>query len=198
MGHRPRPPHQTDMKPDLDQWLPDPGLQVAHRREARAPAEQLWESAKRLRVGETAMLGRLIRWRIPGITAEVSFDELFQNPPFILLDGDVEDAMVSGLVGRIWTLRRDYPRLSGPEEFRAWSQRGTARVLFANWIEAGGDGRSALVSETRVEAVGTQGRIGVAAVRPLVRSFHNLVGSDGIEAAVRRAERESTGARAKH
>lgn len=184
------------MKPDLDQWLPDPGLQVSHRRETGAPAEQLWGAARRLRVGDTAMLGRLIRWRIPGTPADVSFGELFQSPPFILLDGDVEEAMVSGLVGRIWTLRRDYPRLSDPDEFMGWSRRGTARVVFANWVEPAGEGRSALVSETRVEAVGNQGRIGVAAVRPLVRSFHNLVGSDGIEAAVRFAEHEASGARA--
>jgi hypothetical protein len=136
------------------------------------------------------MLGRLIRWRIPGTRADVSFAEMFRNHPFLVLDGEYERALVSGLVGRIWTLRRDYPRLGDPEEFRQWSKRGTARVMFANWIEDAADGRSALVSETRVEAVGSQGRIGVAAVRPLVRSFQNLGGSDGIEAAVRLAERE--------
>ena len=47
-----------------------------------------------------------------------------------------EDGLVSGLVGRIWTLRRDYPQLSDAEEFQHWSQRGTARVLFANWVAA--------------------------------------------------------------
>ena len=95
---------------------------------------------------------------------------------------------MSGLVGRIWTLRRDYPRLTDPEEFRTWSTSGTARVLFANWIEDDGNGRAALASEVRVEAIGAQGRIGVAAVRPLVSAFGNLVGSDGIAAAVRLAE----------
>jgi hypothetical protein len=61
-------------------------------------------------------------------------------------------------------------------------------VLFANWVEAAGDGRATLRSEARVEAFGPQGGIGVAAVRPLVRAFHYLIGSDGIAAAVRRAE----------
>jgi hypothetical protein len=65
-------------------------------------------------------------------------------------------------------------------------------VLFAHWVEPVQDGRTALRSETRVEALGAQGRIGVAAVRPLVRAFHPLVGSDGIELAVRRAERRVT------
>jgi hypothetical protein len=39
-----------------------------------------------------------------------------------------------------------------------------------------------------VAAVGAQGRLGIAAVRPLVSAFGSLIGSDGLEAAVRRAE----------
>ena len=41
-----------------------------------------------------------------------------------------------------------------------------------------------------MEAIGARGRLGVSAVRPLVRSFGHLIGSDGINAAVRRAERD--------
>jgi hypothetical protein len=101
-----------------------------------------------------------------------------------------ELALVSGLVGRIWTIRRDYPELDSPEAFEAWSERGTARVVFANWAETLSDGRSALGSEARVQPLGAQGRIGVAAVRPVVRGFQNLVATEGISAAVRRAERK--------
>ena len=97
--------------------------------------------------------------------------------------------LISGLVGRIWTLRRDYPLLEDPAEFRSWHKKGTARVVLANWIESGDSGRAALVTEARVEAIGSQGRLGVAAVRPLVRTFHHLLGSDGLEAAIRQAER---------
>ena len=61
-------------------------------------------------------------------------------------------------------------------------------MAFANWIEQTASGRAALRSEVRVEAIGAQGRVGVAAVRPLVGAFGNLIGSDGIEAAVRLAE----------
>jgi hypothetical protein len=173
---------------DLDAWLPRPTIRVTHRRESSAPADDLWRAARAVRLADTSLLGRLVRWRIPGTTAELSFDELFRNPPFIVLDGDGDRALVSGLVGRIWTLRRDYPELATPEEFREWSVRGTARVVFANWVERAADGRAALASEARVEGLGTQGRVGVSAVRPLVSAFHHLIGSEGMEAAVRRAE----------
>ena len=175
--------------PDLDQWLPKPTMRVAHRRESDAPPERLWEAARAIRLADARMLGRLVRWRIPGLAPDLSFDAMFRAPPFIVLAEEHERMLVSGLVGRIWTLRRDYPRLEHPEEFREWSTGGTARVLFANWIEQTPSARAALRSEVRVEAIGVQGRVGVAAVRPLVGAFGNLIGSDGIEAAVSLAER---------
>jgi hypothetical protein len=55
-------------------------------------------------------------------------------------------------------------------------------------VEDGRDGRSALRAEVRVQAYGAQGRLGLASVRPLIRAFQHLVGSDAITAAVRRAE----------
>jgi hypothetical protein len=175
------------VKPDLDNWLPKATLRVEHRRESTAPADALWEAAKRVRIRDTARLGRLVRWRIPGLENDVTFDSLFREPPFIVL-AEGEQCLVSGMVGRIWTLRRDYPRLGSPQEFEHWSERGTARVVFGNWVEPGSDGHGALASEARVQAMGAQGRVGVAAVRPIVRAFQNLVGSEGITAAVRRAE----------
>jgi len=175
--------------PDLDRWLPNPGVRVAHRRESSVERARLWEAARTVRLSDTAMLGRLVRWRIPGTAPDQAFDELLRSPPFIVLDEDREHPMlISGLVGRIWTLRRDYPVLRDAEEFRSWRQRGTARVVFANWIEPGERGRTALATEARVEAIGSQGRLGVAAVRPLVSTFHHLLGSDGLEAAIRHAE----------
>lgn len=179
------------MKPDLDHWLPDPALRVAHRRQSSATAERLWESASAVRVCDAALLGRLIRWRIPGTPAELSFGELFRQPPFVVLEDEPGSALVSGVVGRIWTLRRDYPQLYDPDEFRDWSARGTARVMFANWVEPRSADGATLHSETRVQPIGAQGRLGLAAVRPLISAFQNLIGTDGIEGAVRRAERRA-------
>ncbi len=177
------------MAVDLDRWLPSPALRVAHSRASSASVDELWAAARAVRIREAGLLGRLIRWRIPGTSAQITFDELFRQPPFLVLEEGQETALVSGMVGRIWTLRRDYPRLSDPGEFRDWSARGTARVLFANWATDEGDGRARLASEARVEAIGAQGRLGVAAVRPLVSAFQHLIGSEGLALAVRRAER---------
>ncbi len=175
------------MRPDLDAWLPDSAVRVSHVRRSSASTGDLWAAAQGLSLSKTGLLGRLVRWRIPGLGRQVTVDQLFREPPFTVLE-EREHALVSGLVGRIWTLRRDYPRLGSPDEFREWDQRGTARVVFAHWAGDTPDG-SSLSSEIRVQPLGSQGRVGVAAVRPIVRTFGPLVGSEGLAAAVRAAER---------
>ena len=173
--------------PDLDPWLPNPAVRVAHARSANADREHLWEAAKSVRLDQTRLLGRLVRWRIPGVPPRTSFEHLFSHPPFSVLE-DEDFVLLSGLVGRIWTLRRDYPRLSGPEDYRDWDQAGTAKVLFANWVQTESHGRAKLRSETRVQAYGVQGRVGLASVRPLIATFHQLVSTDAMAVAVRAAE----------
>src|SRR5437868_4520105 len=137
---------------DLDTWLPDPAIRTRHRREARATPAELWAAAGALRVDATGPLGRLVRWRIPGLPEAVTFRGLFAAPPFtVLAEGD--GWSVSGLVGRIWTLRRDYPAVDGAEGFASWSRSGTVRVAFAHWVEPLDGGGACLVSEARVAPV---------------------------------------------
>jgi hypothetical protein len=133
------------------------------------------------------MLGRLVRWRIPGVPGSATFEELFRHQPFSVLE-ESEHALVTGLVGKIWTLRRDYPALEDAEEFLDWAKAGTAKVVFAHWVQADDGAGAILGSEARVKAFGVQGRIGLASVRPLVRSFQHLIATDAILPAVRRAE----------
>jgi hypothetical protein len=179
--------HAAQLSPQLDDWLPDAAVRVEHRRASTVSPAELWNAAREVRLSETAMLGRLLRLRIPGLAPDLSYDALFREPPFVVLD-EGERSLISGLVGRIWTLRRDYPELHSADEFRDWAQSGTARVVFGHWAQDGPGQGATLVSEARVQPIGAQGRIGLMAVRTIVRTFQHLVGSEGIRAAVRRAE----------
>ena len=179
------------MPPDLDSWVAEPSIRISHRRVAGCSPEALWDAARAVRLDETRALGRLVRLRIPGLAPSLTFDAMFRAPPFIVLDAG-ETSLLSGIVGRIWTIRRDYPSLRDPSEFREWAARGVARVLFASWTEPSDGGGAALVNETRVDAVGRRARWGLAAVRPLIAASNGLIASDGLSVAVRRAERTST------
>src|SRR4051795_5591725 len=133
----------------LDAWLGSPAVRTGHRSSALSTSEALWERAKHVRLSDTRSLGRLVRWRIPGLAPDITYHDLFRGYPFTVLDED-DHLLVSGLCGKIWTLARDYPRLDGADEFRDWDQGGTVRVVFGHWVRETGGGRAELVSEARV------------------------------------------------
>jgi hypothetical protein len=173
--------------PDLDAWLPDPQIRTRHRRSARAPAERLWHAAETVRVCDAPALGRVVRWRIPETGRDLPFRELFRRYPFaVLAEGDGWSA--SGLCGKVWTLRRDYPRIAGADDFLAWEEPGTVRVLFAHWVEHEADGRSALLSESRVQPVDRHARIRMRALWTAMGRFERLIGGEALKVAARRAE----------
>jgi hypothetical protein len=172
--------------PDLDRWLADPVIRTRHRRVSHADPDVLWQAADALRVRDTRALGRAVRWRIPGLAADQTFGELFRSHPFTVLE-EGERYLLSGLVGRLWTLERDYPRLAGPEDFRGWDRKSSARVLFAHWVEDDPRG-SALVSEGRVEAVDRRAAVRLRALWTLLGGFERLIGGEALGVAVRRAE----------
>jgi hypothetical protein len=176
------------MTAPLDEWLPSAAVRTRHRRPAAAPAAALWQAARTVRLSETRRLGRLVRWRIPGLAPDLTYHELFRAYPFCVLD-EGDDWLVSGLCGRIWTLSRDYPALTGADDFAAWDEPGTVRVAFAHWVSPGDDGRAELFSEARVEPVDTRARLRLKATWAVVGPFERLVGAEPLALAATRAER---------
>jgi hypothetical protein len=175
--------------PALDDWLPQPAVRVAHRRAARCSADALWSAAAELRLEDTRVLGQLVRWRIPGLAPDLRYADLLRGDPFVAL-ADSDRTLLSGLCGRIWTLRRDYPKLDGPESFRSFDRSGQVRVLYATWVTETDTGAT-LHAEVRVAATDTRARIGLTAVRPLIATFQNLIATEALAAAVRTAQRTS-------
>ncbi|HEY6760843.1 MAG TPA: hypothetical protein VI318_15200 [Baekduia sp.] len=176
------------MEIELDTWMPEYAIRTRHRRAARVDADALWAAAASLRVDDTGPLGRLVRLRIPGLPRGVTFSGMFSTPPFtVLAEGD--GWSVSGLAGRIWTLRRDYPRLADAAEFAAWSQRGTVRVAFAHWVEAGdGPDAATLYSEARIAPVDRAASLRLRALWTVVGPWERLIGGEALARVVRSAE----------
>lgn len=173
---------------ELDAWLPDPAIRTRHTRAARAGADALWDAAAQVRLRDTATVGRLVRWRIPGTSPDVTFRELLAAYPFVVL-AEGERWSLSSLCGQIWTRSRDYPQLAGADDFRAWDEPGTVRVLFAHWVQEDGDGRCTLVSEARVEPVDRRARLPLRSLWLVVGRFERLIGAEPLALAARRAEK---------
>jgi hypothetical protein len=174
------------MNLDLDAWLPEPQVRTRHRRAADVPAERLWHAAESVRVCDAPNLGRVLRWRIPGTPAQLPFRDVFRRYPFSVLE-EGDGWSISGLAGRVWSLRRDYPDLAGADEFRDWEEPGTVRVLFAHWVEDEGESGSAIVSESRVQPVDRKARWRMRALWATVGGFERLIGGEALSAAARRA-----------
>ena len=174
--------------PDLDEWLPDPQVTTRHRVSAEADADALWRAAETVRLGDAPILGQAVRWRIPGTAPDLLFRDLFRQYPFAMIDEGPRWS-VSGMCGRIWTLQRDYPRIESAEDFLAWDERDTVRVLLAHWIEGAAPGRNALVSEARIKPVDGQARLRLRALWAVLGHLEHLVGGEALPVAARRADR---------
>jgi hypothetical protein len=166
---------------DLDDLLPDAPVRSRHRRSTSASSEEVWESARRLRLSDTQVL---VRWRLPGTPADCTFRELLRTYPFTLLDEGPQHS-ISGLCGRIWTFRSDYPRLRGPEDFAAWREPGTVRVLMATWTQRGADGRVELCDEARVKPVDRAAALRLRVLWAAIGRFEGLIGSEAISSTLR-------------
>jgi hypothetical protein len=176
------------LDPDaLDDWLANPAVRTRHHRRSSADAERLWAAAGSVSLSDARTLSRLVRWRIPGLHTDQTFREMLANYPFCLL-AEGEHWSMSGLCGRIWTLQRDYPRLEGPDDFRAWDEPGTVRVLFAHWVVADGDG-SSIVSEARVAPVDRRAALRLRSLWVVIGVFERLIGGEALALAAEHAER---------
>lgn len=171
----------------MERWAGAPAVKSRHTRAARVDAQALWDAAATIRLSDTRTLGRLVRWRIPGTTPDQTFHDLFARYPFTVLE-EGDTWQLSGLCGKIWTLQRDYPRLSGPEEYEAWDTGDTVKVLFAHWTRPAEGGGSELVSEARVSPLGRRAGLRLRGLWSVVSPFERLVGAEPLTLAVRRAE----------
>lgn len=163
-------------------------MRTRHQRSSDADPDDLWTAATRVRLQDTGRLGRLVRWRIPGLQPGMTYHELFRHYPFTVLE-EGERFLVTGLCGRIWTLARDYPRLDGPEAFARWEKPGTVRVLFGHWVQSGAGGGAELVSEARVQPTDRTAAVRLRALWTVIGPFERLVGAEAIAAATGRSRR---------
>ena len=153
--------------------------------------DDLWAAANDVRLSDTRTMRRLIRWRLGrhAPSGDATYREFFRTGIFTLLE-EGERFSVSGVAGRIWAPSGDYERFESSDEYREWSQSGTAKVVICNEVREHERG-SEIVSESRVQVDGSRARLTFRGTWTVLAPFGRLVGSEVLAAAVRRAERGS-------
>lgn len=172
----------------IEDWLPKTHARVRHARTSIAHPDDLWKAAQTIRLRDTPRLCRLVRWRL-GRNApppDTTFQDFFRSGVFTLLE-EGERHSVSGVAGRIWSPSGDYARFGTPADYMEYTRRGTAKVVIGVSVREHPDG-SEIVSDARIWLADRRAQIVFRPFWAVVSPFSRFIGTEGLAAAVRRAE----------
>ena len=172
----------------IDDLVPQAHARLHHTRVSTATPDELWQAATEVRLVDAPRLCRLIRWRLGhhAPAPETTFEEFFRTGVFMLLEED-RRRYVSGVAGRIWAPSGEYAHFETPAEYREYAARGTAKVVLSTEVREHERG-SQIVSEARVWCADRRARLIFRPFWAVVSPFARLIATEGLAAAVRRAE----------
>jgi hypothetical protein len=173
---------------EAQSWLPGCHARLHHARVSTATPDELWEAAQSIQLRDAPRLCRLIRWRLGrhAPPPETTFEEFFRTGIFMLLE-EGERLHVSGVAGKIWAPSGDYAQFETAGEYREYRARGTAKVVLKTSVVAHERG-SQIVNEARIWCADRRTQVIFRPFWAVVRPFAHFVYSEGLAAAVRRAE----------
>ncbi len=175
----------TDPADLLDAWLPDPTVRTHHRRSADADPDALWHAATTLRLTDTRTLGRLVRWRIPGLERDLTYGELFRAYPFTVLE-EGEHTCSPGCAGGSGRSPATTRASTGPRRSPSGPSPAPCACCSATGSRRPTDGAE-LVSEARVQPTDRTAALRLRALWKVIGPFERLVGAEAIGVAAARA-----------
>lgn len=149
----------------LDSFLPEYRHNEVHETIISASPEAVRRAVREVKGREIALArllfgirllpGRLLGRRMPERDYERTILDTALAGGFILLS-ESPDEIVLGVIGQFWKLTGELVRLSGPEEFLAFSREGYAKGAVDFTLEELADGRVRLRTETRILPLGRE------------------------------------------
>ena len=134
-------------------------------------------------------LGRLVRWRIPGLPADVTLRGAVRRRRRSRCSTRATAGRSAGSSagsGRCGATTRGW---TGADAFAALgASRGPSGWLFAHWVEESAEGGSALLSEARVAPVDRGAALRLRALWTVVGPWERLIGGEALARVVRTAE----------
>ena len=175
----------------VQDWLPGCHARVHHARSSSATPDELWTAAQTIQLRDAPRLARLIRWRLGrhAPPRETTFEEFFRTGIFMLLE-EGERLYISGVAGKIWAPSGDYAQFETAGEYREYRRRGTAKVVLKIEVSEHERG-SQIVVDARVWCADRRTQLIFRPFWAVVAPFARFIYTEGLAAAVRRAERPS-------
>lgn len=172
----------------MDQLLPDPEFSETHHTEITATPADVWQALDAVEWSELGIVKFLISTRslISRIRNGGESRDFPRDMPVLARSDGHEE--VRGLVGRWWTFGAAANRgdVDSAEKFRAFSEPGYGKALFGFRVSPGTDGRTRLITETRVATTSPSAHRSMRRYWSIVRPFSGLL-RRAVLAAVRRA-----------
>ncbi|MEU4572636.1 hypothetical protein ACBI99_16715 [Nonomuraea sp. ATR24] len=139
--------------------MPAPDAAERHSIVIDAPPSRVWEAignvkATDLRLAKPLFAARNLLSRVRNGHAQRDI------PDFIPLAEDPGREVVQGVIGQWWRLGRaqNVGSVDGLDAFRAFDRPGYAKATFSFLLKDAGDGRTRLVTETRIQATSPDAR----------------------------------------
>jgi hypothetical protein len=175
----------------VQDWLPGCHARLQYARASDATPDELWAAAQDVRVRDAPRLARLMRWRLGrhAPPPETTFEEFFRTGIFMLLE-EGDRLYISGVAGKIWAPSGEYAQFETAGDYKEYRRRGTAKVVLKIEVRPHERG-SQILSEARVWCADRRTHLLFRPFWAVVHPFARLVHSEGLAAAVRRAEAAS-------
>ena len=194
----------TSQSRSLDRFLPEYHHNEVHETIISASPEAVRRAVREVKGREIALArllfgirmlpGRLLGRRTPERDSEKTLLDSALAMGFILLS-ESPDEIVLGVIGQFWKLTGEIVRLSGPEEFLAFSREGYAKGAVDFTLEELADGRVLLRTETRVLPLGPKAARRFGLYWTVVQPGSALLRRTWLQAIRRRAESAAPPAR---
>lgn len=173
----------------LDRILPEYQFSERHRVWVDATPEAALAAAREVSLGEMPLAGLLFRVRGLRTLAHGPLWEQMLAGLFVALGEIPGREVVGGTIGQMWKLSGgDVPRIASAVEFSTFSRPGYAKAAMSLAAQEV-DGRTELVTETRVFATDEAARRAFSRYWLVIRAGSGVIRRLWLRAAKKRAER---------
>lgn len=161
----------------VDQFLPRPDIASTHQTTIAASPERVWEIYQEFGI-EDLTLAKPLFWARGLLSRAIHGESNRDLPKFNnVLAEEAPHQVVMGVVGRWWTIGKEANRsdIKGPDAFLSFDEPGYGKATFSFQFVELPDGKTRLITETRVACTDPESRKAMKRYWRLIKLGSGLV-----------------------